>query len=103
MFIKACPLRAGLQVPDCLRAPNDGGKAILWEYPPPVPSVSGTGSVAGAATGIVEQGNNAGSSCYESLNIRLQKPFTRGLTQMNNFLWKVDRPARLSEPQQSRA
>ncbi|HKE20746.1 MAG TPA: carboxypeptidase-like regulatory domain-containing protein [Bryobacteraceae bacterium] len=42
---------------------------------------------AGTSGGIVEQGVNAFSSYYHSLNIRLQKRFTQGLTLINNFVW----------------
>jgi len=51
------------------------------------------------SNGIVMQGNNAGSSFYESLNIRLQKRFTNGLTLMNNFIWNrlTDRLAYLND------
>jgi hypothetical protein len=39
------------------------------------------------SNGIVEQGVNAFSSYYDSLNIRLQKRFTNGLTLINNLVW----------------
>jgi hypothetical protein len=54
---------------------------------------------ASTSNGIVEQGNNAGSSYYESLNIRLQKRFTNGLTLLNNFIWNklIDRLAYLND------
>jgi len=41
----------------------------------------------GTSNGIVEQGVNAFSSYYHSLNIRMQKRFTNGLTLINNFVW----------------
>jgi hypothetical protein len=37
--------------------------------------------------GVTLQGNGAGSSYYESLNVRLQKRFTNGLTLINNFIY----------------
>ena len=51
------------------------------------------------SNGIVEQGNNAGSSYYQSLNIRLQKRFTNGLTLINNMIFNklIDRLAYLND------
>jgi hypothetical protein len=51
------------------------------------------------SNGIVEQGNNAGSSYYQSLNIRLQKRFTNGLTLINNLIFNklIDRLAYLND------
>jgi hypothetical protein len=45
------------------------------------------------------QYNNAGSSYFQSLNVRLQKRFTNGLTIMNNFIWNslIDRLAYLND------
>ncbi len=42
---------------------------------------------SGTSNGVVLQGNPAGSSYYHSLNVRLQKRFTNGLTFINNFIW----------------
>jgi hypothetical protein len=36
---------------------------------------------------VTEIGTNAGSSTFESLNVRLQKRLTNGLTLLNNFIW----------------
>jgi hypothetical protein len=36
---------------------------------------------------VTYQSNNGGSAYFESLNVRLQKRFTNGLTYMNNFVW----------------
>jgi hypothetical protein len=44
-----------------------------------------TGS--GSSNGVVLQNAAAGSSYYESLNVRLQKRFTNGLTLIQNFVW----------------
>jgi hypothetical protein len=41
----------------------------------------------GTSNGIVEQGASGGSSYYESLNVRLQKRYSNGLTLINNFTW----------------
>lgn len=36
---------------------------------------------------VTEVNSNAGSSSFQSLNVRLQKRLTNGLTFMNNFIW----------------
>jgi hypothetical protein len=48
--------------------------------------------------GVTMQNNQAGSSYFESLNVRLQKRFTNGLTLLNNFIWNslIDRLAYLN-------
>ncbi|HWB82600.1 MAG TPA: carboxypeptidase regulatory-like domain-containing protein [Bryobacteraceae bacterium] len=40
--------------------------------------------------GITMRSDNAGSSYFQSLNVRLQKRFTNGLTFMNNFIWSKE-------------
>jgi hypothetical protein len=45
---------------------------------------------SGTSNGIVEQGANAFSSYYHSLNVRLQKRFTHGLTLINNFIYSSE-------------
>jgi hypothetical protein len=56
---------------------------------------------AGSSTsnGIVMQGNFGGESYYDSLNVRLQKRFTDGLTLINNFIWSklIERTAYLND------
>lgn len=42
---------------------------------------------AGTSNGIIEQGASAGSSYYQSLNVRLQRRFSNGLTFINNFTY----------------
>jgi hypothetical protein len=42
---------------------------------------------SGTSNGVVMQGTNAFSSYYESLNVRLQKRFTHGMTLINNFVY----------------
>lgn len=48
--------------------------------------------------GVTMQNNSAGSSYFESLNVRLQKRFTNGLTLLENFIWNslIDRLAYLN-------
>jgi hypothetical protein len=56
---------------------------LLIPYPQyPVPSPPST-----TANGVVMQGNSAGESCFESLNLRLQKRLDHGLTITQNFAW----------------
>jgi hypothetical protein len=38
-------------------------------------------------TTVTEMNSNDGSSTFESLNVRLQKRLTNGLTLLNNFIW----------------
>ncbi len=42
---------------------------------------------SGSTNGVILQGANFGSSYYNSLNVRLQKRFTHGLTLINNFIY----------------
>ena len=51
-----------------------------------------------AANGVTEQQNGAGSSYYESLNARLEKRFSGGLSLITNFVWSslIDRVAYLN-------
>jgi hypothetical protein len=41
----------------------------------------------GTSSGVIEQGSSGGSSYYESMNVRLQKRYSNGLTLINNFTW----------------
>ena len=75
----------------------NGAGQLLTPYPqylaPTVPS-PGT-----PANGVLLQGNPAGSSYYESLNVRLQKRFSANLTLLNNFSFSrlTDRLAYLND------
>jgi hypothetical protein len=51
---------------------------------PQYPLGTGAGS---SGNGVIEQGSSGGSSYYESLNVRLQKRYSNGLTLINNFTW----------------
>ncbi len=57
-----------------------------------VPGVP-TASTTGTPNGILEQGASAGSSYFESLDVRVQKRVTHGLQFINNFIWskQIDR------------
>ncbi|HWZ29991.1 MAG TPA: carboxypeptidase-like regulatory domain-containing protein [Bryobacteraceae bacterium] len=43
----------------------------------------GTGS---GSTGVIEQNNSIGSSSYQSLNVRIQKRFSDGMTLVGNYI-----------------
>jgi len=45
---------------------------------------------SGTSNGVIEQGANAFSSSYESLNVRLQKRLAHGMTILNNFVWSSE-------------
>jgi hypothetical protein len=62
------------------------------QYPVPSPPASTT-------NGIVMQGNGAGESYFESLNVRLQKRLNHGLTLTQNFAWSsmIERIAYLND------
>jgi hypothetical protein len=65
----------------------------------PFPQYIVPGTPQSNSNGVVIQRTNSGSSYYESLNIRLQKRFTNGLTLINNFIWNklIDRLAYLND------
>src|SRR5258706_9979411 len=70
-------------------------RQLLIPYPQyPVPTAPSSTS-----NGVVEQYNNAGSSIYNSLQVRLQKRFTHGLTLIQNFLYSkaIDRIVYLTD------
>jgi hypothetical protein len=70
-------------------------RQLLIPFPQyPVPATPQNNS-----NGILLQRTNSGSSYYQSLNLRLQKRFTHGLTLMNNFIWNklIDRLAYLND------
>jgi hypothetical protein len=54
---------------------------------------------SGGTNGVIMQGNYAGESYYESLNVRIQKRLTQGLTLINNFIWSqlIERAAYLND------
>ena len=70
---------------------------LLTPYPQyTLPAVPSPGTPSG---GVLLQGNPAGSSYYESLNMRLQKRFSTSLTLLNNFSYSrlTDRLAYLND------
>jgi hypothetical protein len=62
------------------------------QYPVPSPPSS-------TSNGVVLQGNGPGSSYFQSLNVRLQKRLTNGLTLINNFVYSklIDRVLYLND------
>ena len=54
---------------------------------------------SGGSNGVLFQGNFGGESYYHSLNVRLQKRLTQGLTLINNFIWSslIERTAYLND------
>ena len=70
---------------------------LLLPYPQyTLPAVPSPGT---PANGVLMQENPAGSSYYESLNVRLQKRLSNDLTVLNNFVWSrlTDRLAYLND------
>jgi hypothetical protein len=61
-----------------------------------VPAVPTPGT---PANGVIMEENPAGSSYYESLNVRLQKRYSKSLTLLNNFTWSrlTDRTTYLND------
>ncbi len=59
---------------------------ILAPYPEFPVEVNG-GSLAGGVTGVVEQNNTAGASWYNSLNVRVEKRYSDGLTLIGNYTY----------------
>ena len=88
----ANPFRGLLPNSSALNGATVALRQLLIPFPQ-YPVGSGTGN------GMVLQANNAGSSYFQSLNVRLQKRFTNGLTLINNFIWNrlIDRLAYLND------
>ena len=65
----------------------------------PYPQYTFAGPPTSTGNGVVMQANPAGSSYFQSLNVRLQKRFSKGLILMNNFVWNslIDRLAYLND------
>lgn len=51
------------------------------------PSVINGGALSGGINGIVMQNNNAGSSWFNSLNVRVEKRYSNGLSLIGNYMW----------------
>jgi len=76
---------------------------LLIPYPqyalPLVPTPCPSCSTASPSNGVLDQENPAGSSYYESLNVRLQKRLSNNLQLLNNFVYSqlIDRMAYLND------
>jgi hypothetical protein len=76
---------------------------LLIPYPqyalPTVPTPCPACSTGSPSNGVLEQENPAGSSEYESLNVRLQKRLSSNLQLLNNFVYSqlIDRMAYLND------
>ncbi len=77
----------------------NGSTVALRQLLTPFPEYPVPGTPAATSNGIVEQYENSGASYFQSLNVRLQKRFTNGLTLMNNFIWSklIDRLAYIND------
>ncbi len=76
-------------------------RQLLIPYPQyPVP-----GTPSSTSNGVVMQSNGPGSSYFESLNVRLQKRMTNGLTLISSFVYSklIDRVAYLNDSDQQPA
>jgi hypothetical protein len=63
----------------------NGATVALDQLLTPFPQYPVPGAPQSTSNGVVLQGANAGSSYFQSLNVRLQKRLTNGLTLINNF------------------
>jgi hypothetical protein len=65
----------------------NGATVALQQLLTPFTQYPVPGAPQSTSNGVLEQGTNAGSSYFQSLNVRLQKRLTNGLTLINNFSW----------------
>ena len=65
----------------------NGSTVALDQLLTPFPQYPVPGVPQSTSNGVLLQGNGAGSSYFQSLNVRLQKRLTNGLTLLNNFSW----------------
>ncbi|MCU1259440.1 MAG: hypothetical protein JWO80_2325 [Bryobacterales bacterium] len=66
---------------------SNGATVALRQLLIPFPQYPVPGTPASNSNGVVMQYSNGGESIYNSLQVRVQKRFTHGLTFINNFLW----------------
>jgi hypothetical protein len=89
------PLRGLLPNSASLNGTTVALQQLLIRFPQyPVP-----GAPASTSNGVVMRGNGSGSSYFQSLNVRLQKRLTNGLTLINNFIYSklIDRSGYLND------
>jgi len=65
----------------------NGSTVALQQLLIPFPQYPVPGTPQSTSNGVLMQGANSGSSFFHSLNVRLQKRLTNGLTLINNFSW----------------
>jgi hypothetical protein len=77
----------------------NGSTVALQQLLIPFPQYPAPGPPTSTSNGVVMQGNTPGSSYFQSLNVRLQKRLTNGLTLINNFVYSklIDRLAYLND------
>ncbi len=87
----------GLITSGTLNASKVAAAQLLIPFPQYVVPAVPTASTP--ANGVIMQENPAGSSYYESLNVRLQKRLSNNITVLNNFVWSrlTDRLAYLND------
>jgi hypothetical protein len=77
----------------------NGATVALRQLVIPFPQYPVPATPQSTSNGVLMQADNAGSSYYESVNIRVQKRFTDGLTLINNLIFNklIDRLAFLND------
>lgn len=74
---------------------------LLVRFPQyPVPGVPAAAAPTGTpGNGVFMDGANAGSSYFHSMDVRMQKRFTNGLTFIQNFIWskQIERVSYLND------
>jgi hypothetical protein len=77
----------------------NGTTVALQQLLIPYPQYPVVSPPESTSNGVVMQGNAPGSSYFQSLNVRLQKRLTNGLTLINNFVYSqlIDRLAYLND------
>ncbi|HKE25696.1 MAG TPA: carboxypeptidase regulatory-like domain-containing protein [Bryobacteraceae bacterium] len=65
----------------------NGSTVALQQLLIPFPQYPVPGAPQSTSNGVLMQNNGAGSSYFQSLNVRIQKRLTNGLTLINNFSW----------------
>src|SRR5262249_24060502 len=65
----------------------NGATVALQQLAIPFPQYPVPGAPASTSNGVVMLGNTPGSSYFQSLNVRLPKRLTNGLTLINNFVY----------------
>lgn len=66
---------------------SNGATVALRQLLIPFPQYPVPGTPTSTSNGLVMQYTNAGEAIFNSVQIRVQKRFTHGLTFINNFMW----------------